>query len=170
MTSVIQLTKTLQEPPEVIEIKDFTVRSFAPEDVIPWLELRHRAFARESHGVREWTPADFEREFCQRWWWNPRNMWVAEWKTVAGPTKLAASVTLAMRGEPASALPVVHWLMVAPEARRRGLGKLLLAHLERAAWELGYREVRLETHAAWRAATRLYESQGFLPAEQDRAR
>jgi GNAT superfamily N-acetyltransferase len=68
---------------------------------------------------------------------------------------------MAMRGEPANAHPVVHWLMVDPAWRRRGIGRLLLEHLETAAWGLGYREIFLETHAGWKAAANFYKSLGF---------
>jgi GNAT superfamily N-acetyltransferase len=104
-------------------------------------------------------------EFLHRWWWKPQWMWLAEAETdPAGDQAqkpLVGSVTLAMRGEPDRAWPVVHWLMVHPRWRRRGIGRLLMAHLEAAAWEAGYCEVRLETHAGWEAAARFYETLGY---------
>jgi GNAT superfamily N-acetyltransferase len=51
--------------------------------------------------------------------------------------------------------------MVSPEVRRRGVGRLLLATLEAAAWSQGERELTLETHADWSAALRLYEACGY---------
>lgn len=45
--------------------------------------------------------------------------------------------------------------------RRQGLGRAVLAHLERAAIQLGYRRLVLETGHKQRAAMRLYESCGF---------
>jgi hypothetical protein len=36
--------------------------------------------------------------------------------------------------------------------------------LEARAWELGYREVCLETHAGWEAAVRLYRAMGYREA------
>jgi GNAT superfamily N-acetyltransferase len=161
MIAVLQLTKRLHKLTQVIEINGFTIRGFAPSDIQPWLELRHRAFAREMLGVREWTPADFETEFRQRWWWDPAKMWLVETKSANLPPRLVGSVTLAMRGEPASAKPVVHWLMVAPEARRQGLARALMSHLESAAWNTGHREIHLETHTAWQAAARFYETLGY---------
>ena len=68
-----------------------------------------------------------------------------------------------MRGQPATAKPVVHWLMVAPSARRQGIARALLSHLETTAWNAGHREIYLETHAAWQNATRFYESLGYRP-------
>ncbi len=163
MKTVLQLFKHLDFPPQVIFNKQFTIRSYAPADLDDWLELRHRAFARESLGVRRWSAADFEAEFCQRWWWDPAKMWIAEAKTANLSSQLVGSVALAMRGDPNDAIPVVHWLMVAPEARRQGLGRLLMSHLEGAAWNAGYREICLETHSAWKAASRFYESLCYHP-------
>ncbi|MGH9067707.1 MAG: GNAT family N-acetyltransferase [Acidimicrobiales bacterium] len=54
-------------------------------------------------------------------------------------------------------------MYVVPEARGRGLSRRLLAALEDAARELGYRRVRLDTgsHDAQAAARRLYPSAGY---------
>ena len=69
-----------------------------------------------------------------------------------------------MRGEPGSAKPVVHWLMVHPRWRRRGIAKCLMAHLELAAWNAGHRAIYLETHTAWQAAAEFYSAMGYQPA------
>ena len=70
-------------------------------------------------------------------------------------------MTLALRGADEAARPVVHWLAVLPAWRRRGIGRLLMSVLEARAWELGYREVWLETHAAWEEAVRFYRALGY---------
>jgi GNAT superfamily N-acetyltransferase len=53
-------------------------------------------------------------------------------------------------------------LYVAPIARGRGVGRALLAALERAARELGYRRVVLDSAAPLVEAARLYESSGYV--------
>jgi hypothetical protein len=35
--------------------------------------------------------------------------------------------------------------------------------LERAAWDAGWREVQLETHAGWSEAVAFYHSIGYAP-------
>jgi GNAT superfamily N-acetyltransferase len=50
---------------------------------------------------------------------------------------------------------------VAPEARRRGVGRALLAWLEAAARERGYRRVVLDTASPLVEAARLYETSGY---------
>jgi GNAT superfamily N-acetyltransferase len=159
---VRQLAKRLECRPAAEIERKATVRAFGGDaDIAPWLDLRHRAFARERVGVREWTAADFRAEFTSRWWWRPDWMWLAEVDQnlsnaansppaeAAGQKTLIGSVILAMRGEPAKARPVVHWLVVHPRWRRGGIARALMSHLEAAAWDAGHREIFLETHSAW---------------------
>lgn len=59
---------------------------------------------------------------------------------------------------------------VAPEARRQGIGRLLLARtLEHAGAMPGLRQVNLGVNAGNVAARRLYESMGFMPFGLERA-
>ena len=146
-------------------VEGVCLRHFAgADDVAPWLALREAAFARERIGVRAWDAAEFAREFLDKPWWDPRRMWLAEASSVeAEPAaQLIGSVTLALRGSGEAARPVVHWLMVHPRWRRRGLGRLLLATLEAAAWDQGHRRLWLETHAGWQNALRLYRALGYV--------
>ncbi|HET6818215.1 MAG TPA: GNAT family N-acetyltransferase [Mycobacteriales bacterium] len=53
------------------------------------------------------------------------------------------------------------WL--APSARGRGLGRVLLEALENAARELGATEGRLDTNASLESALALYERSGWQP-------
>jgi GNAT superfamily N-acetyltransferase len=57
----------------------------------------------------------------------------------------------------------VKHMFVVPEARGRGVGRLLLAEIERAARAAGYAEARLDTAAPLTAAIALYRSSGWLP-------
>ncbi len=168
--SVLQLTRKLAEKPVIWAIPGIRVRHFVEwADVTPWLDLRNRAFAKQRLGVRQWTAGDFAAEFTTRWWWQPEHCWLAE-ACGKGSDPLAderkppiiGSVTLAMRGDRDSSGPAVHWLMVLPDYRRSGIARLLMAHLEAAAWELGHREVVLETHAAWGAAAKFYAALGYV--------
>ena len=52
-------------------------------------------------------------------------------------------------------------MYVVPAARSRGLARALLAALEDAARDLGYRTVRLDTGALQRHAQALYRSAGY---------
>jgi GNAT superfamily N-acetyltransferase len=54
-------------------------------------------------------------------------------------------------------------MFVVPEARGRGHGRRVLEALERAAADLGYRRVRLDTAQSMTTAMALYESAGYRP-------
>ena len=114
--------------------------------------------ADQTPGVRPWSPDDFEKEMLSKRWWQLDRTWLAESTVDQG---LVGTVTLATRAGAARTVPVVHWLLVDPAWRRRGIGRLLLSHLERTAWNDGWREIELETHAGWTAAVVFYQSIGY---------
>jgi GNAT superfamily N-acetyltransferase len=170
MSSVLQLAHSLAIRPPRIEVPGVSLRTFSQadpgEDVDRWLELRRQAFARERLGVRHWDRNDFQQEMLGKQWWHAGRTWLAEVDTaVDTPDEarehLIGAVTLAMRGTGEAAVPVVHWLIVRPPWRRRGVGRMLMATLEAECWDQGFRQVRLETHAGWRRAVQFYERLGY---------
>lgn len=157
MVDILQFCRQLDVPAPAMPVPGMRLRTYlGSEDIDAWLDLRHRAFARARLGVRQWGAADFEQEFLAKPWWRPEHLWFAE--SIGGPV---GTVTLAFRGEGEIARPVVHWLAVLPAWRRRGVARFLMGVLESRAWELGYREVWLETHAAWIEAVQLYRALGY---------
>jgi GNAT superfamily N-acetyltransferase len=164
MTSVLQLTHCLTQRPAAPPIADVRLRHYdGPRDIPIWLDLRRRAFARQKLGVRDWDAGDFEHELLNKSWWHPRAMWFAETQSLLLPAAAVGTVTLAWRGDPPDAKPVVHWLAVLPGFRRRGVARLLVSALEAAVWDAGGRQVWLETHVNWVEAARLYHSLGYEP-------
>ncbi|MBI2827461.1 MAG: GNAT family N-acetyltransferase [Planctomycetia bacterium] len=166
MGIILQLSKSLLSPPEPGDLPGIELRQFrGPEDIPLWLDLRHRAFARETVGVRRWDEADFAAELTDKPWWSADRLWFAEASDApTGTTMPVGTVTLAMRGTGPGAVPAIHWLCVLPTWRRRGVGRLLVAALEAKCWALGHRRIVLETHAAWTRAVRFYEALGYVPA------
>jgi GNAT superfamily N-acetyltransferase len=67
-----------------------------------------------------------------------------------------------LREHTPSAAEVKH-LYVATGARRRGIGRALLAAVDRCARELGYRRVVLDTAEPLTEALRLYPASGYAP-------
>jgi GNAT superfamily N-acetyltransferase len=99
-------------------------------------------------------------------WWRAERSWVAVADTPSATQSVVGAVTLALREGAAQEMPVVHWLLVDPEWRRRGVGRLLLSYLEIAAWDDGWREVQLETHSGWVDAVAFYQSIGYAPVRE----
>jgi GNAT superfamily N-acetyltransferase len=158
--SVIHFRRQLDRPPAAVDVPDICVRNMkVPEDLASWLELRERAMADQSPGVRPWNEHDFRTEFVSKPWWRPTHSWVA----IADASQVVGSVTLAMRDGSTRTVSVVHWLLVDPAWRRRGIARLLMQYLEQAAWHEGWREIELETHAGWVAAVAFYQSMGYEP-------
>jgi GNAT superfamily N-acetyltransferase len=80
-------------------------------------------------------------------------------RTAPGPMELASAAT----GHPASRLGVISRLLVAPAARREGVGRRLLEHSWRQAVSRGLWPV-LDVAADLTGAIRLYESCGWVRA------
>ena len=159
--SVLHFRKELTDSPVAMDAAGFCVRQLhLPDDIQAWLALRDRAMKGEIPAARPWTEADFQREFLGKPWWRDEFAWTA----VATPTtSLSGSVFLGLREGADRVVPVIHWLLVDPAFRRRGVARALMSSLERAAWDAGWREVQLETHTGWVAAVSFYQSIGYAP-------
>lgn len=57
-------------------------------------------------------------------------------------------------------------LYLSDEAKGRGLGYMLVSHLEKIALEWGYDKIYLETHSNLVSAIRLYEIMGYQEIER----
>lgn len=163
--SILHFRKELIAPPVAPRVANVAVRAMdVPADMAAWLRLRVRATSELHPRPREWNEADFRTEMLGKRWWRTEHCWVAVAGNLSnGPSEIVGSVTLALREGEASTVPVVHWLLVDPAWRRRGIGQLLMSQLEQAAWHAGWREVQLETHAGWAAAIAFYQSMGYAP-------
>jgi GNAT superfamily N-acetyltransferase len=64
----------------------------------------------------------------------------------------------------AQPIAVVHRLMVHPAVQRHGLGRFLMRHAERAAHDLGFGALRLDTLLANDRALALYQGLGYHDA------
>jgi GNAT superfamily N-acetyltransferase len=161
MSSVLHFRRQLFRPPDAVDVLGFSVRNITiPDDVAAWLTLRDRAMADQKPRIRTWSELDFFSEMQSKSWWRPERMWLAINEETASPV---GAVTLALREGAVATVPVVHWLLVDHAWRRRGVGRLLMSHLELAAWNDGWRDIELETHAGWTAAVAFYQSMGYAP-------
>jgi GNAT superfamily N-acetyltransferase len=160
VASVLHFRRRLEGPPVARNVPGVSVRTFlVPDDIVVWRSLRECAMFGETPAVRVWSDAEFRREMLDKKWWRADWTWLAIDATRA--QRVVGAVTLALREGANSTVPVVHWLLVDPAWRRRGVAKLLISCLERAVWESGWREIEVETHAGWVAAVGFYQSMGY---------
>jgi GNAT superfamily N-acetyltransferase len=178
-------------PPVAPEVAGVYVRNFQfADDMRAWLELRDRAMSDQTPNVRSWSESDFHSEMTSKPWWRDDRTWLAiagelrlpetsdtasypaTRSSPASTERVVGAVTLALREGTTTSVPVVHWLLVDPEWRRRGIGRLLMYCLERSVWETGQREIEIETHSRWAAAVAFYQSIGYapVPARRDSPR
>lgn len=74
------------------------------------------------------------------------------------PVGLAAVVSA---GDGPSPRHSIAWLLVARQARRRGVGSALVAAIVGDARDRGIAEIWVETHADWSAAVAFWQAVGF---------
>jgi GNAT superfamily N-acetyltransferase len=166
MTRILHFRRHLSVPPDALEGAGICVRNFGEAgDEAAWISLRDRAMAAESPHVRTWSEDEFFSEMQSKPWWRDDRTWMAKAGDLRSPDpkQLVGAVTLALRQGARATVPVVHWLLVDPAWRRRGVARLLMSRLESAAWDDGWREIELETHSNWQAAVAFYQSIGYAP-------
>lgn len=157
------MTRTLAGRPEVELPSGVALRTYSgPADIAGWLSIREQAFSRQPVGVRGWTERDFDAEFLAKPDWNPAFLWFAD-STESTPALAVGTVAIAWRSPPPAPRPAIHWLAVRPRFRRRGIGRLLVHTAEATCWDLGCRQMWLETHVAWTEALALYQALGYRP-------
>ena len=167
MSSILHLRKRLISLPAVAEVPGITIRPFngadattAAADARAWLALREAAFEGMTAGGRPWSLDDFHREFAAKPWCKPERMLIAV-TTDSDREVIVGSVTLGRSGRAPNDFACLQWLMVRPDYRRRGIGRLLLNTIEQLALDAGETILMLETHATWSEAVRLYRAAGY---------
>ena len=83
--------------------------------------------------------------------------------------ELLGLVTLVAGRSAAGERASIAWLLVHPEARRSGIGRLLVGQACRRARAQGAREIEVECRADWRGAITFWKAVGFQRLSADRA-
>ena len=145
------------------QYQNYTIRAWQPADRIAAAQVIHSALA--EYGL-EWEPDGADRDVLaveEYYLDRGGEFWVVETQgeiigTSAYYPCLAASSTPAKFDDKAVEIRKMY---LQSKARGKGLGKYLLAELERAIAVRGYREIRIETASILTAAVKLYESHGY---------
>ena len=164
--------KTLTHRPTVERVGGISLRHFESQrHADEWLDIHAAVFAQgTSH--RPWTRQDFARELLDKTRWDPRRMWLAVTNLQRQPdcdtsvvpdsaSAIVGTVTCGQRTRAGGELPVIHWLMVRPAWRGRGIGRLLVSALEQDCFDAGETVVGLETLSDLTAAVALYQALGY---------
>jgi|GEM_PF-520460 len=160
----------MSEPPSFITVGDVTVRRAGPADAAALGAMR-AAQRREMHGGEESEFRRFEAE-CAAFF--ARELaagepWLFGWIAHAGATPAGSSVlmiypTLPRLGSRGSVDGRVRDVYVAPEYRRRGLGRALTLCVVDEARRRGVDRLALGASAMGRP---LYESLGFVAKDDE---
>lgn len=165
---ILLLQRTLSQRPQVVSIDRLTTRTATHDDLDRWLKLRATAVAELHPKPGAWAIADAQRELFP----SAERQTARTWLAMAAETTendkpndeiLSGSVTLLIGRAGCTVTARVHWLLVHPNFRRRGIARLLMANLEQAAWDAGIRQLSLETHCNWASAVAFYRSMGYSP-------
>lgn len=147
----------LRDVPAPAFPEGFVLRPYAPGDEALWLEV-----VQESDPLQTADGDTFARTFAGEPAECARRL-----VFLTAPDGRAVGTVAAWYG--AAGWGRVHWLMVRPDWRRRGLGRALLYWALRRLRELGHERAFLITEAGRLVALRLYLGAGFCPDPQSPA-
>jgi DNA-binding MarR family transcriptional regulator/N-acetylglutamate synthase-like GNAT family acetyltransferase len=135
-----------------------SLRQAKPGD-FGWIVSRHGGLYAEEYGWDESMAADIVAAFIKEHDIKRERCWIAEMDGVR-----AGSVMLVRTGEKAAKLRL---LIVEPEARGLGVGKLLVEECIRFARGAGYRKITLWTQSILVAARAIYLRAGFNKVREE---
>lgn len=161
---ILFLTRAQRPVVSGVPIEGMTLRGFAEIREAPdvWLRLREACFPVQRG--RPWSERDFRREFLDQPWWEPSRMWFSVVQDGAGEHRVAGTLTLALRSPDSARGAHLHWLLVDPQFRRRGLARALVERAADTAAAAGYTHLTAETLTSWTEAVACYDRLGFRRA------
>ncbi len=145
--------------------QNYLIRDWQPDDRLAAAEVIKNALAEYGLG---WEPEGADRDVidvAQYYLDRGGEFWVIEEDgTVVGTSAYYPCLGASLLPHDRNGKAVeIRKMYLQPKTRGQGLGKYLLAQLERSIFDRGYREIRIETASVLTAAVKLYESNGYLP-------
>lgn len=152
----LRMWRSLEDLPPVELAGGYAIRSYAPGDEAAFVRIKNAAFAGEHGGGRDWTAADFQKEYLDSPHFRPGRVFFAVCN--GEPVGTTTAWTAMHEGREVG---LIHWVAVAPEHRQKGLGWALNVQALHRLREMGYREAILNTNETLASAVRLYRRLGF---------
>jgi mycothiol synthase len=152
----LRMWRNLNDLPEVEVPSGYSLRSFESGDEGGFVEVKNAAFSGEHAGGRDWTVADFEKEYLRSPLFRAERIFFA-----VCDGELVGTTTAWTAEFEGREVGLIHWVAVVPEHRGKGLGWLLNVQALHKLKEMGYEECVLSTNESLSSAVRLYGRLGF---------
>jgi putative acetyltransferase len=141
--------------------QNYLIRDWQPNDRIATAEVIKNALAEYGLG---WEPDGADRDVLaveEYYLDRGGEFWVIEADgNIIGTSAYYPCIAEENRGKK---VVEIRKMYLQSQVRGQGLGKYLLSQLERAIFDRGYQEIRIETASVLTAAVKLYESSGYQP-------
>lgn len=146
--------------------QDYIIRSWQPDDRQAAAAVISTALAEYGLG---WEPDGADRDVLaveEYYLARGGEFWVIEQQgDIVGTSAYYPCIELAGVSNPRGEKAVeIRKMYLSLQVRGQGLGKYLLAALERSILTYGYQEIWIETASVLTAAVKLYEANGYQPA------
>lgn len=152
----LKMWRELNDLPNAKAPAGYRIRTYETGDDTAFVRIKNAAFMSENAGGRAWTSADFEKEYLDSPYFDPKRVLFA----ICGdePVGTTTAWTATHQGRDVG---LIHWVAVVPEHRSKGLGWVLNVRALHKLKALGYGEAILNTSETLESAVRLYRRLGF---------
>ncbi len=152
----LKMWRELNDLPVARTPAGYRIRTYETGDDTTFVRIKNAAFMSENAGGRAWTSADFEKEYLDSPYFDPKRVLFA----ICGdePVGTTTAWTATNQGRDVG---LIHWVAVVPEHRSKGLGWVLNVRALHKLRALGYGEAILNTSETLESAVRLYRRLGF---------
>lgn len=152
----LKMWRVLKDLPDAKAPAGYRIRTYETGDDTAFVRIKNAAFMSENAGGRAWTSADFEKEYLDSPYFDPKRVLFA----ICGdePVGTTTAWTATHQGRDVG---LIHWVAVVPEHRSKGLGWVLNVRALHKLRALGYGEAILNTSETLESAVRLYRRLGF---------
>jgi len=157
----LRMWRDLNDLPDLDIPGGYSIRCYRPGDEAAFVRIKNAAFAGEQAGGRDWTDADFEKEYLASPHFKVDRVLFAEFEG-----QLVGTTTAWTSEYEGREIGLIHWVAVVPEHRGKGLGWMLNVAAVHKLKQLAYDDCVLSTNESLSSAVRLYKRLGFQVVSQ----